>query len=177
MSNSEEISVGKEEVGEDWERADKALKIFENLLEDGFRFSTWVTNSSLALLGFYFALLIQFKLSEVNYLNYTTFFPFGTLVISLLLGFYLKIRHEFRGAIAKLLEILNEIYKFTEAVGEKLAEKGTEKNEDDFPIEKLTSFLDEARYDLPINLITTQFYFLAISVLWIVYCLIKFLLS
>lgn len=168
--------VTKEEVGIIWNDLEEQVTIFQKLLNRVNRYSNWVTNMSIGLLGFFFALLFQIKTIPglTLQLSSTIVIIFICLGLAILIGFYIKIRFEIidiykilKSMVKVLNSFLHKTIKLFEMKGSKVGEQ--------FNLKIENEKLDRLVYNYPVNLLVLQFIFLVISFVYMSIFLINFL--
>lgn len=174
MKDESKVYVTKEEVGELWNVAEKSAKELSTLLDRIYQYSSWITNASMALLGFYLAILLQFKSKgEIPYLVSSISILF-LLCSAIIIGFYVKAKYVITYWYRNYSERFENMGKFLSRTLEIFKQKGVsvgEKVDLDFTIEKF----EEAAKRYPIGLIWIQFILLSLSVLNIVFYLVRYL--
>jgi hypothetical protein len=182
-SGEKGITVNTRELDEAWEKGDRAEEIFYELKEKILEFPKWLTNTSLALLGFYLALLIQLKLSDYEVESFTTLIPLISLTFAVSIGFFIKFRYQFRKTVLKTFEMSNEFVGLLRILDNKFVGKGadlgiTEEKEELFS--EITDLYEELKSkvsDVSADLILIQFWLLAVSLTYIMAYLVRFLLE
>jgi len=168
------VSVTKEEIGDLWNVVEKSTKELLNLLDRIYKYSSWITNVSIALLGFYLAILLQFKSKgEIPYLI-NSIFILLFLCSAIIIGFYLRIRYEIIFWYKNFSDGFKNIGKFLDRTIDIFKQKGIsvgEKVDLDFAVGKF----EEAQKYYPIKLIYIQFMLLSLSIFNITFNLIRYI--
>lgn len=128
--------------------------------------SKWFTSIGLALLGFYSALLIQLKLSEIEPINLTALIALLLVGISLISGFWIKLCSMKEDIVDDLLPAIMKIF-----------EKKLEVNLDDRPRRKTPDEVVESiSKSLPTSLIIVQATTLFAAIVVVCFYLLNFLI-
>jgi hypothetical protein len=176
-----EIVVKKEDLGEEWYRIDEVEKMLEDIKRRYLKEPTWVMNTSLALLGFYLALLIQLKLANYDVGNFGAMLPLITLALAIIIGFYIKYHFHYDTMIRDGLNAYKELFDFIKILDKKFIEKGAEpefaKEHKDLlsKFNKIIDHIDSKIREIPHNLISIQSSLFTASLLLVAYYLIRFL--
>jgi hypothetical protein len=170
------IVVTKKEVGPIWDNAEEQVTILWELLNRIYKYSNWVTNLSIGLLCFFFALLFQIKTSTDHTLqiNSTIVCIFVYLGLSIIIGFYIRIRFEIVDAYRKFKTGFSILNQFLYKSADLLEEKG-EKIHARFDLKIKLNKMDEFVKNYPIRLLFIQFLSLVFSLLNISIFLFKYL--
>lgn len=174
MTNKNDISVSKEEVGPLWDSAVKSTLELKQLLDRIYKYSNWLTNLSILILGFFLATLLQIKSKVIipNKILAGSAIFFSCL--SIIIGFYFKIRYEVLEWYELIKSNLPTIFKFLKAATEKFKEKGIKFGDlpnIDIKNEKIQKFIK--RY--PLRLLLFQFLAIILSLLNITLYLIRYI--
>ncbi len=170
------VVVTKDEVGPIWDNTKEQLTILWELFNRIYKYSNWVTNLGIGLLGFFFALLFQIKTNtkyslEIDKLIIWIFIDLG-LCISI--GFYIRIRFEIVDIYRKFKSGFQTINKFINRTADLLEQKGEEIGER-VDLEIKINKMDDFVKNYPIRLLIFQFLLLVISFVNISIFLFKFL--
>jgi hypothetical protein len=143
-------------------------KRVENLVDRMFFVTKWMTNISLALLGFLVALLLQLKFNGTDIVSTLTILPLSTLTLSISVGFFLKLWYE-------LIEISQEWINLKEEFLESFEINDEEANRIKEPPEDIERIKGAKLENLPLFWIGTQATLLIVSIVAVSIYLIKIL--
>jgi hypothetical protein len=178
MSKTEKISVTKEEVGPIWDKLDEQINVHWELLNRIYKYSHWVINLSLGLLGFFFAFLLQIKMKIDNsppFIN-SAIIILVSLGLSITIGFYIRIRYEIVDIYKTISEGLKILFKFLKRSAQLLEQKGA-KLDIDLDIEIKLDKMDKFAKEYPMNLLYFQFLLLLFSIINISIYVMRYLFS
>jgi hypothetical protein len=178
MSKNEKISVTKEKVGPLWDKLEEQINVHWELLNRIYKYSHWVMNLSLGLLGFFFAILMQIKMKIDNPPPFITsaIIIFISLGLSISIGFYIRVRYEIVDIYKTFREGLNIVFKFLKRTGQLLEEKGAE-IDSNLVLEIKFHKMDRFAKEYPMNLLYLQFMLLLISIIKISIYVMRYLFS
>lgn len=122
---------------------------FESLFNQFYQIPNWLTNVSLAMLGFHVALLLQLKFNNIDIVTTLAIAPLILLMVSILIGFYLKFQYGMKVVFQNLIEQQENMILLHKNIGED-KEKIKESRE------RITT-LKKKKMHIPINFISAQF--------------------
>jgi len=174
MPNEEEISVSMDEIPEEFEKFKKTEKEFYDLVSTLYNYSTWATNISIALLGFFIAVLLQLKSADAIFGIIHIIIVLVILTGSISIGFFLKIRYEIIATYNSLNNSIRSMLNFMKIVNNKFVEKGVEMESLNETIDQIlkTEIIKKPKVDsilkkMPIKLVFFQFALVFTAVLYV----------
>ena len=182
MKNDENISVSMDEIPEEYEKYKKAEKEMYDLASKIYSYSSWATNISVGVLGFFIAVLLQLK-SENAIFNITNIIiALFFITASISIGFYLKIRYEIATTYKSLKNIIKTVLRFLKILTDKLIEKGADMQGLDSTLYEAQKkeIIKKPKHDsilknIPIRLVYFQLCLVFISILLVALYVIKYI--
>ena len=92
MKEDSKKFVTKEEVGQIWDSTREATNTLSDLYNRVYKYSHWITNLSIGILGFFLATLLQIKSSGTIPYKLLAISALFFCSIAIVIGFYFKIR-------------------------------------------------------------------------------------
>ena len=174
MKNEDKIFLTMDEISDDFQKFKLAQKDMFDLVSKIYGYSSWATNVSIGLLGFFIVVLIQLKSQNALFGIYFIYAALFILVTSIILGFILKFRYEHKSTISAVKSVYKNIFDFLDAVMKKFGEKGEDINNLDISIKEYRKAIDSkligSDADIlkpPTKLIYSQFILVLFSILYI----------
>lgn len=155
----------------DWQKNEIYRELFgraQALADRIFNVTGWVTNVSLALIGFHIALLLQLKFNGSEVISYLTIIPLITLALSIIVGLVLKIWYQ-------AVEISQEFVLMKEDAIENLDLSDEEINEIKQSDEDIDKIMGLKLDQLPVFWIGAQIVLFIISIVMVSIYLIRVL--
>jgi hypothetical protein len=152
----EKVCVKREEIPDTWEKMEKAVKELEIFISKPFEYSKWITNVSLAMLGFYIAVLIQIRSQNLILNKSIPLFIIVLTFISVIIGLIIRLKYEIILESSRLDNFLGVLAEFLTITKEKMEDKGAifEKNDlDNLKIIKSASEVLTRKYEIPFKTI------------------------
>ena len=174
MKKKDNISVTKEELGDVWSYAENALSELKELHNRIYKYSNWLTNLGILLLGFFLAILFQLKSQGIIPSKFLAASVLFFLCCSIGIGFYFKIRYEVADWYSKIKSNWKILTNFFKQAQSQLEKKGAKFDEVPNMEIKLKS-LEKIQYDYPFNLLYYQFAALVISLISLTIYLVRYI--
>jgi TRAP-type C4-dicarboxylate transport system permease large subunit len=138
-------------------------------------YSTWGTNISLGLLGFYLAVLLQYKSAGVIPFKLFSIIVLAIIVVCLIIGFVIYINFEFKDWIKRLFELLKKTIVIFSSVAKLNTDAGKLAVKINEIINEINTEAQNFIYKPVAKLIIVQFGFVILSIGLITFDLIRYL--
>jgi TRAP-type C4-dicarboxylate transport system permease large subunit len=146
-----------------------------DLLKKINNYSTWGTNISLGLLGFYLAVLLQYKSAGAIPFKIYSIIVLAIIVVCLIIGFVIYINFEFKDWIKRLFELLKKAIVIFSAVAKHNVEAGELAIKLEEIVNEVNTEAQKFIYKPVAKLILVQFGFVVLSIGLITFDLIRYL--
>jgi len=115
--------VKREEMMEVWDEIKRAVDEFKITFEKPYKYSIWITNVNLGLIGFYIAFLLQIKDNKPFQDKLHILMTLTILIVPVAIGIFYRFKYEVVEIYYSTKNFFKKLKKFLETVDEKFKEK------------------------------------------------------
>ncbi len=115
--------VRREEMKEVWDSTRKAIDQFKITFEKPYRYSLWMTNVNLGLLGFYIAFLLQIKGNDSFPSKFHILIILFIIIVPITIGVFYRFKYEVIEIYNSTKNFFHKLKTFLETADKKFIEK------------------------------------------------------
>jgi hypothetical protein len=174
--------VRRDEMKEVWDTTRNSIDQFKITFEKPYKYSLWMTNVNLGLLGFYIAFLLQIKNGEPFQNKFHILMILTFIIVPIAIGVFYRFKYEVMEIYNSTKTFFKKLKIFIETVDEKFKEKkeGASIIEESGGIEEFNlswKFIEKWSWKPIITGIFIQFSFFIIGLINVIVDLLKYILS
>jgi len=172
------MEIKREDIKDVWDKTRNEIDRFKITFEKPYKYSIWLTNSCLGLLGFYIAVLLQIKGNSPLDRKFEILTILIIIIIPIAFGIFFRFKYEVIDTYDSVKRFFHQIKLFLEAADKKFKEKGVviidEKGIEEFNIS--WDFIEEWSKKPIFWGILLQFLFFILGLFFVIIFLLRYLL-